>query len=206
MRPHAHRVTAAIALVAATLCFGAGAPSKGALAAENPNAALPVERVEVRLEEQDFAFDYRAYPEPMALDLDQASGGQDTPYDTLLSFYNVLASIETYDEIVPYGRLANGEIDPPPADIPRFIEAAHTVLTGGEVLIFGEILYREYTIYVYRLTKSIKRHLGLPIRKFGDRYFVVKDLVLADDLAKRLSALRWNVDELKAKHPPRAEE
>ena len=94
-------------------------PSEPARGAENPHAALPFERVQVRIEETDYVFEHRAYSEPLALDLARASGAQTSPFETLLSFYGVLSSIAAYDEIVPYGRLANGEVDPPPADIPR---------------------------------------------------------------------------------------
>ena len=183
------------------LALSPGPPARGA---ENPYAALPFERVQVRIEETDYVFEHRAYPEPLALDLAQASGAQTSPFETLLSFYGVLSNIAAYDEIVPYGRLASGEVDPPPADIPRYIASARKLLSEGQVLILGEIRYAGYTIYIYRLTASIKRHLGLPIRAFGARFHVVKDLVPVDRLANRLSASRWDVEALKTKYPPRA--
>ena len=181
------------------LALSPGPPARGA---ENPYAALPFERVQVRIEETDYVFEHRAYPEPLALDLAQASGAQTNPFETLLSFYGVLSNIVAYDEIVPYGRNASGEVDPPPADIPRYIASARKLLSEGQVLILGEIRYAGYTIYIYRLTASIERHLGLPIRAFGARFHVVKDLVLVDRLANRLSANRWDVEALKAKYPP----
>jgi hypothetical protein len=184
------------------LALPPGQPARGA---ENPYAALPFERIQVRIEGRDYVFEHRAYPEPLALDLTRASGAQSSPFETLLSFHGVLLNIVAYDEIVPYGRNANGEVDPPPADIPRYIQSARKLLSEGRVLILGEIRYDGYTIYIYRLTASIKHNLGLPIRAFGERFHVIKDLVLVDRLANRLSANRWNVDALLTKYPPGSE-
>ena len=88
------------------------------------------------------------------------------------------------------------------ADKAGHMATAHEILGGG-VLLYGEIGYGDYRIFVYRYPKSIPRNLGLAVRRFGARYFVVTDLVEADPLARRMSALRWDIDRLAAEHPPR---
>ncbi len=58
-----------------------------------------------------------------------------------------------------------------------------------------------YTIYIYRYSNSIKRHLGLPIRRFADGYAVVQDLVQTDPMAALFSALRYDIEALKDSYP-----
>jgi hypothetical protein len=81
--------------------------------------------------------------------------------------------------------------------------AAARDILGGGVRLYGEIAYGDYRIFVYRYPKTIPRNLGLPVRRFGARYFVVTDLVEADPLARRMSALRWDIDRGAAEHPLR---
>jgi hypothetical protein len=80
------------------------------------------------------------------------------------------------------------------------MDTAHAILAGG-VLLYGEIIYGDYHIFIYRYPKSIPRNLGLPVRRFGNRYYVVPNLVDVDPLAGRMSALRWDMDRLRAEHP-----
>lgn len=79
--------------------------------------------------------------------------------------------------------------------------AAIQTILAGDILICGEILYGDYTIYIYRYTKSIKRPLDLPIRKFDGPYAVVQDLVPTDPIAARFSALRYDIEALKKRYP-----
>jgi hypothetical protein len=172
------------------------------LADAHPNANDPVEPVKLTYEGKDYTFQYRGYKQPWALDLGLATGKRDTPFHTLTSYYNTMKSMTDYDALMPYLRRSNGDAGEKPKDVARQMAAIKAIL-AGDVLIFGEILYGGYTIYIYRYTKSIKRHLGLPIRKFDDGYAVVQDLVVTDPLAARFSALRYDVERLKREYPAR---
>ncbi len=80
-------------------------------------------------------------------------------------------------------------------------EAARQVLSG-DIVVYGEIYLDAYTIFIARYTKSIPRNLGVAIRRFeAPEHVVVQDLILHDRLARRLSAARWKVEDLKAEYP-----
>ncbi len=166
----------------------------------HPNADDPVEQVNLTYEGKDYGFQYRGYKQPWVLDLSLATGKRNTPFHTLVTYYNTMKTMTDYDALMPYLRRSNGDAGEKPKDVARQMAAIKTIL-AGDVLIFGEILYGDYTIYVYRYAKSIKRHLGLPIRKFDDGYAVVQDLVATDPLAARFSALRYDIEALKKRYP-----
>lgn len=171
------------------------------MAADAPHADLPLETVTVRLDGQDYTLRHKSYPAPLALDLARASGARDTPYHALLSYYAAFAKIADWDDVAPFLRLANGDPGTPPQDEAAQIAAARQIFSS-EILIYGEIALAEYRIYTYRYAvSSLKRLSGLPVRDFGGEYYVVQDLILNNALAHRLSALRWDVERLKAEHP-----
>ena len=155
----------------------------------HPNAADPVEPVKLSYEGRDYDFRYRRYRQPWVLDLGMATGKRDTPFNTLLGYYQVMKTMTDYAALMPYLRRANGDAGEGPRDVAQQMAAIKLIL-AGDILIFGEILYGDYTIYIYRYTKSIKRHSGLPIREFDGAYAVVQDLVPTDRMAARFSALR----------------
>lgn len=171
-----------------------------AFADAHPNADDPVELVNLTYKGKVYSFQYRAYRQPWVLDLGMATGKRDTPFHTLVSYYQVMKTMTDYEAVMPYLRRRNGDAGEKPKDVMQQMAAINTIM-GGDVLIFGEILYGDYTIYIYRYTKSIKRHLGLPIRKFDDGYAVVQDLVLVDPMAARFSALRYDIQALKKRYP-----
>lgn len=174
--------------------------SGAAQATDAPHSDIPFEPIMVRIEGTDYSFGYKAYATPLTLDLTQGNAGRDTPYHTLLSYYGAFARITDFDQVAPYLRKANGEPGEPPPDEAQHIAAAKTIFSG-EVLIFGEIAFGDYLIYIYRYSKSIKRHLGLPLRKFGAQHAIVQDLIEHSPLARALSAARYDPEKLKAKHP-----
>ena len=59
----------------------------------HPNAADPVEPVKLRYEGKDYGFQYRRYRQPWVLDLAMATGRRDTPFHTLLSYYQVMTTM-----------------------------------------------------------------------------------------------------------------
>ena len=171
-------------------------------AGDAPHRDRPIETVAVSIEGSDYSFGYRAYPAPLVLDLAQASGARDTPYHTLVSYHRALAGVTDHAaEIAPFLRKAGGEPGAPPPDEAQHNAAARQILSG-DILISGEIHLEAYTIFITRYAKSIPRNLGIAIRRFeGPDYAVVQDLILHSPLAKRLSAARWRVEDLKAKYP-----
>jgi hypothetical protein len=166
----------------------------------HPNAADPVEAVKLSYQGKDYNFQYRRYRQPWVLDLGMATGKRDTPFNTLLSYYRVMKTMTDYAALMPYLRRANGDAGEGPSDVAQRMAAIKMIL-AGDILIFGEILYGDYTIYIYRYAESIKRHLGLPIRKFDGHYAVVQDLVPSDPMAARFSALRYDIEALKKRYP-----
>ena len=194
MRRALHAVLFSIAVFA----LAAAAPAR---AGDAPYAEAPVRTVTLRIEGTDYSFGYRPYPEPVVLDLARASGARDTPYHTLLSYHRTLANIADFDEIEPFIRLADGAPGKRPADEVLHNEAARQVLSG-DIVVYGEIYLDAYTIFIARYTKSIPRNLGVAIRRFeAPEHVVVQDLILHDRLARRLSAARWKVEDLKAEYP-----
>jgi hypothetical protein len=171
-------------------------------AEEAPYGETAIETIRLRIDGEDYAFGHRSYPKPVVLDLGQASGTRDTPYDTLLSYHRALAEVSDYDaEVAPFLRKADGEPGAPPADEAAHNEAARQVL-AGDIVVHGEIHLEAYTIFIIRYANSIPRNLGIAIRRFeAPDYVVVQDLILHDRLAYRLSAARWDVAELEAKYP-----
>ncbi len=192
------RALHAILLPIAVCALAAAAPAR---AGDAPYAQAPLREIAVRIGDQDYSFGYRPYPEPVVLDLARASGARDTPYHTLLSYHRTLAEIADFAEIEPFIRLADGAPGKRPADEARHNEAARQVLSG-DIVVYGEIHFDAYTIFIVRYTKSIPRNLGVAIRRFeAPEHVVVQDLILHDRLARRLSASRWKVEGLKAEYP-----
>ncbi len=192
------RARHAILLSIAVCALAAAAP---ALAGDAPYAQVPLREVAVRIGGTDYAFGYRPYPEPVVLDLARATGARDTPYHTLLSYHRALAEIADFAEIEPFIRLADGAPGKRPADEARHNQAARQVLSG-DIVVYGEIHLDATTIFIVRYTKSIPRNLGIAIRRFeAPEHVVVQDLILHDRLARRLSAARWEVEDLEAKYP-----
>ncbi len=188
----------AILLPIAVCALAAAAPAR---AGDAPYAQVPLREVAVRIGENDYAFGYRPYPEPVVLDLARASGARDTPYHTLLSYHRALAEIADFAEIEPFIRLADGAPGKRPADEARHNQAARQVLSG-DIVVTGEIHLDATTIFIVRYAKSIPRNLGIAIRRFeAPEHVVVQDLILHDRLAHRLSAARWKVEDLKAEYP-----
>ncbi len=171
-----------------------------AFADTHPNANDPVELVKLTYEGKDYVFQYRGYSQPWVLDFDIATGKRDTPFNTLVSYYQVMKTMADYGALMPYLRRSNGDAGERPIDLAQQMAAIEAILEG-DILIFGEILYGDYTIYIYRYSNSIKRHLGLPIRKFADGYAVVQDLVQTDPMAALFSALRYDIEALKNRYP-----
>jgi hypothetical protein len=171
-------------------------------AGDAPYADVPIETVVVRIDGVGHSFGYRAYPELFVLDLSQANGARDTPYQTLLSYHRALAQVTDWGaQIAPLVRLASGAPGTPPADEERHHAAARQILSG-DIVIHGEIHLEAYTIFITRYAKSIPRNLGIAIRRFeGPDYAVIQDLILHSPLATALSAARWEVTKLKAKYP-----
>ena len=171
-------------------------------AQESPHREIPFRDVRVSLDGIDYRLEYRGYPEPYAVGLPGPAGATDTAFGAARAFWRALATGPGYDAVAAHTRTATGQPAPRPADESGHMATARDILGGG-VLLFGEIAYGDYRIFVYRYPKSIPRNLGLAVRRFGARYFVVTDLVEADPLARRMSALRWDIDRLAAEHPPR---
>jgi hypothetical protein len=146
----------------------------GALCGSASGQGLATEHVRLEHEGVLYEFDHVAYDEPLVLDYSRARGERDTPYKTLLSFYNTMKGMKDYDELMPFLRLADGSPGKPPApaDLPKVMADTAEIL-AGDTLVFGEILFEDYTIYIYRYEKSIPRKLGMSIKKFGDVYCVV---------------------------------
>lgn len=190
------RVLLALSLVPVMLPSAVGA-------GDAPYAEVPIETVVVRIDGVGHSFGYRAYPEPVVLDLAEAGGARDTPFHNLMSYHRALARVTDWNaEIAPLVRLASGVPGTPPADEARHNAAARQILSG-DILVSGEIHLEAYTIFITRYAKSIPRNLGIAIRRFeGPDYAVVQDLILHSPLAKALSAARWEVTKLKAKYPP----
>ncbi len=186
-------------VIALSVWLAALAPAR---AGDAPYGDRPIETVRVRIEGQAHAFGYRAYPAPLVLDLSQARGRRDTPYQTLLSYHRALASVRDYGaELAPFLRKASGEPGAPPPDEAKHNEAARRILSG-DVVVSGEIHFDAYTIFIARYTKSIPRNLGIAIRRFEAReHVVVQDLIQHNPLAHALSAARWRVENFKAKYP-----
>ena len=192
------RALHAVLLSIAVSALAAAAPAR---AGDAPYAEAPVRTVTVRIGDEDYSFGYRPYPEPVVLDLARASGARDTPYHTLLSYHRALAEIADFAEIEPFIRLADGAPGKRPADEARHNAAARQVLSG-DIVVYGEIHLDAYTIFITRYTKSIPRNLGIAIRRFeAPEHVVVQDLILHHRLAHRLSAARWEVEDLKAEYP-----
>ena len=119
----------------------------------------------------------------------------------MLSYHRALANIADFAEIEPFIRLADGAPGKRPADEARHNDAARQVL-AGDIVVYGEIHLDAYTIFIARYTKSIPRNLGIAIRRFeAPEHVVVQDLILHNRLARRLSAARWKVEDLKAEYP-----
>jgi hypothetical protein len=171
-----------------------------ARADDHPGAAATVERIVVQFEGRIYELDYRAYAEPWVVDHAATDGRLDSPYRTMLAFYHTLATMQDYGESVALTRQHDGAPGEVYGDPAEQLAAAHEILSG-KVLIYGEIVYGDNHIFIYRYEKSIPRNLGLAIRKFGDAYYVVQDLVNVDPLIRRLSALRWDVERLSREHP-----
>jgi hypothetical protein len=187
------------ALIPVLILILSPAPARGG---DAPHASVPIEPVSVRIDGVDYSFGIRRYPAPLALDLAQASGARDTPYHTLLSYHQALAQVTDWDaELAPLVSLASGAPGTPPADEAQHNAAARQILSG-DVLIHGEIHLDATIIFITRYAKSIPRNLGIAIRRFeGSDYAILQDLILHNPLAKKLSAARWSVDDLKAKYP-----
>jgi hypothetical protein len=193
-----YRALHAILLSIAVCALAAAAPAR---ADDAPYAEAPVRTVTLRIGGADHSFGYRPYPAPVVLDLARASGARDTPYHTLLSYHRALAKIADFAEIEPFIRLADGAPGKRPADEARHNAAARQVLSG-DIVVYGEIHLDAYTIFIARYTKSIPRNLGIAIRRFeAPEHVVVQDLILHNRLARRLSAARWKVEDLKAEYP-----
>jgi hypothetical protein len=185
------------------LLLPAGPGACGPLRAqESPYDGVPFREIRVGLEGEAYQLEYRHYPEPHAVDLSAPGGGTGTAFGTARAFWWALVTGPDYDAVAVHTRTAAGQPAPRPADESGHMEVARDILSGG-VQLYGEIAYGEYRIFVYRYPKSIPRNLGLPVRRFGERYFVVTDLVEADPLANRMSAFRWDIDRLAAEHPAR---
>ncbi len=192
------RALHAILLSIAVCALAAAAPAR---AGDAPYAEAPVRTVTLRIGGADYSFGYRPYPAPVVLDLARASGARDTPYHTLLSYHRALAKISDFAEIEPFIRLADGAPGKRPADEARHNAAARQVLSG-DIVVYGEIHLDAYTIFIARYTNSIPRNLGIAIRRFeAPEHVVVQDLILHNRLAHRLSAARWEVEDLEAKYP-----
>lgn len=171
-----------------------------AAAQDSPHAGIPLEAIEVNLDGQSYGLGYRRYPEPFAVEMSGSAGNPDSAYGSARGFWLALAMGLDYDAVAAWTRAVDGKSSPRPSDEAAHMNTAREVLAGG-VLLFGEIDYGDYRIFIYRYPKSIPRNLGLPVRRFGNRYYVVTNLVEADPLAKRMSALRWDMDRLRAEHP-----
>lgn len=191
-----------LAIVIALLSFSVPGLSGSLRAQEGPYADVSFQQISISFEGVDYQLEYRRYPEPHAVDPSGPSGDRGTPFGAARGFWRALAAGRNYDAVAAHTLTAAGQPAPRPADEAGHMATARDVLGGG-VRLYGEIAYGDYRIFVYRYPKSIPRNLGLPVRRFGDRYFVVTDLVEADPLAGRLSALRWDIDRLAAEHPAR---
>ncbi len=154
------------------------------------------EVVKLKYKDQIYSLQYKKYKQPMVLNLDENTGNRDTPFNTLLSYFSVLRNMKEYDEFALYQRMSSGKQTPEPKDIPSFMADAQTVLSGN-IMIFGEILFEDYHIYIYRFSKSIQRHSGLPIKKFNNIYFIVTDLALTSDIIREISSNEYDMEQLK---------
>ena len=175
-------------------------PIGTAIAQQSTTGLKPFQDIRVTLDGAEYRLAFRPYPEPRRVDLSAQVTEAHPPLAPARAFWRALASGKDYDAVAAHTRTVAGQPAPRPADEKGHMEVARNILAGG-VLLFGEIVYGEYRIFIYRYPNSIPRNLGLPVRRFGERYFVVTDLVEADPLAKRLSALRWDVDRLAREHP-----
>ena len=171
-------------------------------AQDTPHREIPFQEVRVDLDGIGYRLEYRRYPEPYMVDLSEPAGTPDTAFGAARAFWLALAAGPDYDAVAAHTQTAAGQPAPRPTDEAGHMATAREILGGG-VLLYGEIAYLDYRFFVYRYPKSIPRNLGLPVRRFGARYFVVTDLVEADPLAGRMSALRWDIDRLAAEYPPR---
>ncbi len=173
-----------------------------AVADDEPEPSRPMVSVTTHLKGHDYDFTYKMYAKPVIVDVGPSEVRRDTPFHTALSFFRVLKHMRRYDEVLAIERTNKGGPVTPPKDTAGLMEAARTILKG-DIILFGEIAYGENRIYIYRYKASIPRNLGLAVHKIGGRNFIIPDLIEGDDLARRLSALRWDVERLRALHPPR---
>lgn len=173
-----------------------------AVADDDPEPSRPMISVTTHLKGHDYNFTYKMYAKPVIVDVGPSKVRQDTPFHTALSFFRVLKHMASYDEVLAIERTNKGGQTTPPKDTAGMMKAAKTIL-NGDIILYGEIAYGENRIYIYRYKASIPRNLGLAVRKIGGQHFIITDLVLNDGLARRLSALRWDVDRLRELHPPR---
>jgi len=171
-----------------------------AAAQDSPHAGIPLEPVTVNLDGRGYGLGYRRYPEPFAVKLSGPADNPDSAYGSAHGFWLALATAADYDAVAAWTRDADGKPSARPSNEAAHMDTAHAILAGG-VLLYGEIVYGDYHIFIYRYPKSIPRNLGLPVRRFGNRYYVVPNLVDVDPLAGRMSALRWDMDRLRAEHP-----
>jgi hypothetical protein len=169
-------------------------------AQESPHGGIPFREIRIGLDGEEYRLEYRRYPELHAVDLSESGGDRGTPFGTARAFWHALATGPDYDAVAVHTLTAAGQPAPRPADEQGHMKIARGILAGG-IQMNGEIAYGEYLIFIYRYPKSIPRDLGLPVRRFGEQYYVVTDLVNADPLARRMSALKWDIDRLAAEHP-----
>ena len=110
-----------------------------AFADAHHNADDPVEPVRLTYEGKDYDFQYLGYGQPWVLDLSMATGNRDTPFHTLVSYYQVMKTMTDYGALMPYLRRSNGDAGERPIDVAQQMAAIEMIL-AGDVLIFGEIL------------------------------------------------------------------
>jgi hypothetical protein len=172
----------------------------GVSADNHPGARMAFETLRASYQGRTYEIQYRGYAEPWQVDHGAASGRLESPFETMLAFFHTLATMQDFSESIALARRHDGSPGVLRGDPAQQLQAARTILSG-KVLLHGEIIYGDYHIFVYRYEKSIPRNLGLPLRRFGDEFYVVQDLVEVDPFAARLSALRWDVERLLREHP-----
>jgi len=148
---------------------------------------------------EDYAATYVPYDPPRVLDLEAATGAWDTPWNALLSYHAAMLDLETIGELRAHQRRLDGSLAEAYMEDEALVQAAREVFSG-DVVIHGEVDWEDTTIYLYRYEKgSVPTLSGMPFRRYGDDYCLVKDLTVERPLFRELSIANWDVPAVHAR-------
>ncbi len=161
--------------------------------------AYPMTPVAVNFKGQEYTFQYELYDEPMILDFKTYSNDRSTPLGAMKAFFYTKAHLKNSEELNEYRRTTNGELVPPlPEKIrAKFIQACN-ILLNKEIIVYGQILFEEYTIYKCKLSPSTYMYWGTSLKKFNDNYFVIYDLPIIHEFVKELSKQKYDIEKIRS--------